>query len=156
MKKKNIWIGITLCVLLLTGTACDDNKEEFLNDFSTILSIKQNGEVPLTLYKTGQDTQHHLVINKGGSNYGASTSVEVEVLNEDALKLYNSENSTNYVALPASCYTLERTQFSFSSNEAYKHLNITLKTDAIYKLANVEGTYVLPIMLSQSPDSINS
>ncbi|OJX88387.1 MAG: carbohydrate-binding protein [Paludibacter sp. 47-17] len=156
MKKKNIWIGITLCGLLLTGTACNDNKEEFLNDFSTILSIKQNGEVPLTLYKTGQDTQHHLVINKGGSNYGASTSVEVEVLNEDALKLYNSENSTNYVALPASCYTLERTQFSFSSNEAYKHLNITLKTDAIYKLANVGGTYVLPIMLSQSPDSINS
>lgn len=156
MKTRNIWIATVLCGILSAGTACEDNRDEFLSDYSTILSIKQSGEVPLTLYKTGEDAQYHIVINKGGSDYKATTSVEVEVLDDAALGIYNLENQTDYVALPSDCYTLEQTQFGFGSDEAYKHLNIKLKTDAIYLLNKTEGSYVLPIRLVQSPDSINS
>ena len=44
---------ISLLFSLTVGfVACDDNKDEYLSDYSTIVYFRNSGEIPLTLYKT--------------------------------------------------------------------------------------------------------
>lgn len=155
MKNKR-YLFVALCATLFIAMACNDNKDEFLDDYRTILSIKNSGEVPLTLYKIeGENGEYHAVINKGGSALKATTSVQAEVMDESAMDIYNLENSTDYVILPANTYELGQTDLRFASSDLYQHINVQFKTEQIYALPEVEGEYVLPIRLVQSPDSIN-
>ena len=60
---------ISLLFSLTVGfVACDDNKDEYLSDYSTIVYFRNSGEIPLTLYKTGEDTEYQLTVNKSGSD----------------------------------------------------------------------------------------
>lgn len=52
--EKNILFAILATSCLLTHTACEDGKDEYLSDFSTILYFRNSGELPLTVYKTGE------------------------------------------------------------------------------------------------------
>ena len=80
---------ISLLFSLTVGfVACDDNKDEFLSDYSTILYFRNSGEVPLTLYKTGEDTEYQLTVNKSGSDRSSVTDVEVAVLDDSVLDAY--------------------------------------------------------------------
>ena len=155
--KNKIWIIAILSGLLLSHTACDDNKDEFLEDFKTILSIKNDGEVPFTLYKiSGEDGIYKIIINKGGSSLNAVTYAEVAVMDKSTLDIYNLENGTNYVALPANTFEVDNKRIDFSRNDLYQPINVKFKTDLIYALPKIEGTYVVPIRLMESSDSINS
>lgn len=79
---------ISLLFSLTVGfVACDDNKDEYLSDYSTIVYFRNSGEIPLTLYKTGEDTEYQLTVNKSGSDLASVTDVEVAVLDDAALVL---------------------------------------------------------------------
>ena len=89
---------ISLLFSLTVGfVACDDNKDEYLSDYSTIVYFRNSGEIPLTLYKTGEDTEYQLTVNKSGSDLASVTDVEVAVLDDAALDAYNAQNGTSYV-----------------------------------------------------------
>lgn len=150
---KNILVASLAFVLGVISTSCEDNKEEFLSDYSTILYFRNSGKLPLTLYKTGEDTDYQLIVNKAGSELGAATKAEIAVMDQNALDVYNAENGTAYVALPANCYQLGESQLAFGSGDSYKHVKVTFKTDDIYKLSS--ANYVIPVQLVNSPDSIN-
>ncbi len=62
-------------------------KGEFLSDYSTILYFRNNGEILVSLYKTGEDGDYQLVINKSGSDLGSITEVEIEVSDDVLAKL---------------------------------------------------------------------
>lgn len=147
---------ISLLFSLTVGfVACDDNKDEYLSDYSTIVYFRNSGEIPLTLYKTGEDTEYQLTVNKSGSDLASVTDVEVAVLDDAALDAYNAQNGTSYVKLPENCYQLADNRLVFGSDNLYKMANIVFKTDLIYNLP--AGTkYVLPVSLVNSADSINS
>ena len=56
--KKYICYYLLLAVsLLFTQSACEDGKDEFLSDFSTILYFRDSGAISMTLYKTGEKTK---------------------------------------------------------------------------------------------------
>lgn len=153
--KKNILV-VLLGTFLLTQTACEDNKSEFLSDFGTILSFRNSGEIPLTLYKTGENTEYTITVNKSGSELGTTTQVSVSVMDEAALNIYNAEHGTTYKALPATCYAYQNAQLQFAGSDLYKTLKVELLTTEIGKLTVGEATYVLPFEMHDSADSINA
>ena len=73
--RKNILLVSFVSAFLLTQTACEDGKDEFLDDFSTILYFRNSGEIPVSVYNTGEDANYQVVINKGGSELNAVTEV---------------------------------------------------------------------------------
>ena len=62
--RKNILLVSFVSAFLLTQTACEDGKDEFLDDFSTILYFRNSGEIPVSVYNTGEDANYQVVINK--------------------------------------------------------------------------------------------
>ncbi|WP_455592326.1 BT_3987 domain-containing protein [Bacteroides sp.] len=158
MKKKIIFVSL-LAAFLMTHTACEDEKGDYLSDFSTILSFRNSGEIPLDIYSTGDDTEYQVVINKGGSELKATTEVSVGVMDDAALAIYNAEQWTFYKALPATCYELKgETKFNFAASDMYKTLDVVLKTELIKELPALKSgeSYVIPLQLQNSTDSINS
>lgn len=139
----------------LSLSSCDDRKEEGMGQYATILYFTKAGEVPLTLYKTGEDTNYDVSINKAGSSLGASTQVVVDLMTAGDLEIHNIESGKNYALLPSTCYTLESaTNLSFKANELDKQVNVRFITDQI-ALLDAQKEWVLPMQLIQSKDSIN-
>lgn len=158
MRKKIIIASLALA-LLLAHTACDDNKDEYLSDFSTILYFRNSGELPMNLYRTGDDADYQLTVNKAGSQLGTSTEVTAVVMDAAALAVYNAEQLTHFRALPANCYELVGdTKLIFGSSDLSKQIDVVLKPDVIYTLPELPDgeSYVLPMQLINSVDSINS
>lgn len=157
MRKKIVYTSLVVA-LSLAQFSCENLKDEYLDDFNTILYLKNSGETPLTLYKTGENTNYTLIIDKAGNKLDATTSVDVSVMEDAALAIYNSEKGTSYKKLPANCYKFDNTQVQFASSDLYKTLATELVTNEIEKLPALSsgGIYILPIELSNSADSINS
>ena len=158
MKKKIIFASLA-AALLMTHTACEDEKSAYLSDFRTILSFRNSGEVPVDIYTTGDDADYRVVINKGGSEKNATTEVSVGVVDDAALAIYNAEQWTSYKSLPAACYEFKgETRFDFAASDMYKIMDVTLKTELIKGLPPLKAgeSYVLPLQLQNSKDSINS
>ncbi len=156
MKHKLGLVAMTLLAASSLFIGCNDNKEQYLEDYSTILYYKNAGDIPLTLYKTGENANYNVVVNKGGYNLKATAKVTSQLMSDAALNIYNEMHETNYVALPASCYSMDPTQvLSFSSSEDIKLINVEFFTDKIYDL-DKDVNYVLPLELVDSKDSINS
>lgn len=157
--RKNILLVSFVSAFLLTQTACEDGKDEFLDDFSTILYFRNSGEIPVSVYNTGEDANYQVVINKGGSELNAVTEVSIGTLDDAALAIYNAEQGVKYKAIPTTCYELNGDRkFTFAADELYKTMDITLKTELIDGLPalNAGEEYVLPLQLENSQDSINS
>lgn len=158
MKKKIIFVSL-ITALMMTHTACEDEKGDYLSDFSTILGFRNSGEIPLDIYSTGDDADYQVVVSKGGSELHATTEVSVGIMDDAALAIYNAEQWTSYKALPATCYELKgETALAFGESDLYKTVDVTLKTEFIKALPalNSGESYVLPLRLQNSKDSINA
>ena len=154
MRGNNIYLSMLLGLLVLI-TSCDDNKDEFLSDFDTIFYFLNSGEQNLTLYKTGENTDYAVTINKAGSDLGSAGTVSVAVLDDSQMALYNQENGTDYTALPETAFEfLSQASMNFGSGEQYKVFEVQFKTDMIDGLGS-DLNYVLPLSLS-STDSVNA
>ena len=60
MKNKLLTIALT-AACCLTYIACDDNKDEFLDEFSTILSFRNCDEIEVEVYNTGENGEYQLI-----------------------------------------------------------------------------------------------
>lgn len=156
--KKNILLALFSSLLVFTQIACDNYKDEYLEDFNTILYFRNSGEVPITLYRTGEDDIFKIVVNKAGSKLETQTNASILILDESALAIYNAEKGTKYKALPSNCYEIkDALKCTFGSSDTYKTVDVIMKTDNIYQLQlQDKSSYVLPIQLIDSKDSINS
>lgn len=155
--KKNIILSSLLLGFILIS--CEDNKEQYLDQFSTITYFRNSGIEDLTLYKTGMDTDYNVIVNKAGSNLQTATSVNVLLMSDVEVNYYNQQNATNYHALPANCYQIKGgTTLNFEPGETYKKVEIVFKTNTIDHLINSSPNqeYILPLQLGESTDSINS
>lgn len=156
MKTKGLITSVFIGLLFLFNS-CESNKDEFLSDFSTILYFVDSGEVPLTLYKTGEDGDYQLSIYKAGSKAKASASATVKVMGADELAAYNLEQGTKYTLLPQEYYQISSSlNLNFSSSAMNQSVDVTFKTNMIDQLPVVDGEYVLPLELSSSTDSVNT
>ncbi len=154
--KKNILLTALAAGLLIVPTACEDNKDEFLSDFSTILYFRNSGEIALPTYITGENANYTLIVNKSGSDLGATSSVDVNIMSAASLQAYNTRHGYNYQAYPASCYHFENTTLQFGSADLYKEVPVELLPDAMGTSIGTDGVYVIPFELTNGTDSINS
>lgn len=153
--KKNILFAILATSCLLTHTACEDGKDEYLSDFSTILYFRNSGELPLTVYKTGENTDYQLIVNKSGSTLGATASIDVGIMSDASLAAYNAAEGVNYKALPSTCYTFNNASLQFGAADLYKTINVSLIAEQIEQNSGTDATYVIPFELYNGSDSIN-
>ena len=126
-----------------------------MSDFSTIVYFRNSGELPLTIYKTGENTDYQLIVNKSGSELEASTSLNIGIMSDASLTAYNASEGVNYKALPASCYSFDSSPLQFGAADLYKTVNVSLITDQIEQNTGTDATYVIPFELYNGTDSIN-
>lgn len=154
--KRNILFALLAAGCLLTHTACEDGKDEYLSDFSTILCFRNSGELPLTVYKTGENTDYSLIVNKSGSALGTTASIEVDIMSDASLAAYNTSEGVNYKALPGTCYTVDNTSLQFGAADMYKTINVSLVAEQIEQYDGTDATYVIPFELYSASDSVNA
>jgi hypothetical protein len=157
--KKNIVLTVAAGILLLAQTSCENYNKEYLDEAVPTLYFKNSGEVPLTLYRAGLDDTYKVVVDKTGYDLTTKTDAKIVLLDQIDLDVYNEEQGTDYKLLPSNCFTLPANlDCNFGSDDLYKTFDLTLKTENIYNLlaTPTDGTYVLPLQLTASKDSINS
>lgn len=142
-------ILMSLLGLMLGSTACEDNKDEFLNDYSTVMYIRNSGVQDVVCYITGEDTHYKLSVVKAGNDGLALSDAKISVMDAAQLAEYNNENGTDYILLPEDCYAfVSPTDLTFTADEAYKLVDLALKPTSVEAL---DGTnYVLPLVLTSS------
>ena len=118
MKKSILYI--TLCLFSILQISCEDNREQYLDDYSTILYFRNSGEIEYSIYKTEEMTKYAVAIAKAGSDKNAKTTVEMKVMDEVMLAEYNENQGTHYKILPSGCYSIETGNLTFAATEMYK------------------------------------
>lgn len=154
--KKNILLAALAAGLLVIPTACEDNRDEFLSDFSTIFYFRNSGELSVTIYKTGESADYTLTVNKAGSELGATATATVTAMSEAALQAYNSSHGYDYRALPATCYTYTGGDVTFGAADLYKPVTVSMNPELIEESIGTDGTYVIPFEIANSTDSVNA
>ncbi|MGL4412276.1 MAG: DUF1735 domain-containing protein, partial [Bacteroidales bacterium] len=146
-KYKAGFVALAFLGALSGFTSCDEEKDQYLDEYATILYFNNAGEVLQTLYKTGGNTTYKVVVNKAGSNLKANAEVTAQLMSQASLSIYNEMIGTDYVILPSSCFNMDdKKVLSFTSEESYKSLGVEFYTDEIYKL-DKSINYVLPLEL---------
>lgn len=145
MNKNIIYITFFIALLSLFYSCDNKSKEEFLDDYSSILCFLKSGEQDVKMYNTGDPTTHTISISKAGYNIGATATAKVEVFSQADLDAYNSDNGTSFKVLPENSYEfLSDLNLNFKSADTYKTVDIVFKSDIINPL----GTeYILPLAL---------
>lgn len=141
----------SLLGLMIGSTACEDNKEEFLSDYDTIMYFRNSGVQELTCYITGDKTHFDMPIVKAGYNSEALSDARITVMDAAQLSVYNSENGTDFLLLSPDCYEFTtETDLIFSADDLYKAVSVSFTPENIKNLG--EGNYVLPLVLTSSQD----
>ena len=157
--KKTVGYYIAVGLLPFLLAACEDNREQYWDDFSTILYFRDSGEMACQLYTPDDEATCSVSVVKAGTDAKAATSVDVEVMDEAALAAYNAAEGTRYALLPADCYDFEGGHLAFASSDLYKRLEARFHTAPVSTLlagAQPGTDYVLPLCLTGSADSINA
>lgn len=152
-------IFLPVCILsAMVFVSCEKELDPIPAEYNTILTLKEFGEKPVTLYNTGNDDDFEFVIFKSGKNPDAVTQAKVQVMDATDLAVYSQKIGRNYVALPSTTYELKGDVVDFASSERYKKVSVVLKTSDINALmtANPTTHYVLPIELKRVKDSVNA
>ena len=159
MKVKYIGIAGVAALLL---TACDDSQYELENlvpgEYHNVLYINNAGTKDLTLYKTGEANTYTISVYKGGSDPSLTSSVNLGVHTQDEVDtLYSEHEEVDYRIIPSESYALDQSQLDFTSTDRYKIVTLSLTPELISAAmeANPEATYVLPLYLYSSNDSVN-
>lgn len=160
--KMTKWKTILCCGALLSGlSGCEDTRSDYMEEFQTLIYFRNSGEQTLSLYLTGENTLYDIPICKSGRDLDATATARIVVMDQAQLDIYNLENLTDYVQLPANCYKfLTPTEFTFTSHDAYQVARVELDTNAVSDLQTQDPSahYVLALQVySNQPisESIN-
>lgn len=152
--KMTKWKTILFCgVLLAGGTSCEDSRDEYLEDYQTLVYFRNSGEQVVSLYLTGENTTYNIPICKSGRDLDATADAQILVMDQEQLDIYNLQNGTNYAQLPADCYKfLTETSFTFTSDDAYQVASVELMTNSVQALQeqHPEKDYILGLQVYSS------
>lgn len=148
--KKNIYLASLFCGLMALITSCDNPGDpQFENDkFSSVLYLKNSGQVEVEFYNVNEDITYTTAIGKGGTNASIARSASLNVFTQEEMDTYNEENATNFAILPAQCYEFTK-DYSFEGQTESQTVNITLKANI--GALDESKQYALPLKLT-SPD----
>ena len=155
MNKKILYILLT--GLMILGYSCENYDDLIPAEYDNILSLKEYGEQNITLYETGEDTMHPLVVMKGGNNPKLTSEVAIRVMNNVELGVHSDLVGKSYTLIPSEYYELIDPSISFDSDDMYATRNIRFKTNSLGELLDgATENYVLPVLLYSDKDSINA
>lgn len=139
-----------LCGASLLLAGCEDNREEYLDGYQTMIYFRNGGEQTLKLYRVGENTVYEIPICKGGLNREATGTATISVMEQSQLEMYNLENGTSFRQLPEACFRfLTPTALTFESSDDYKIARVEMYTDDISAMqeADPESDYVLALQV---------
>lgn len=157
--------AISKLFMVATGltmlSACSESEYDLENlvpeQYYKILYINNSGIQDQVLYKTGDDATYSVSIIKGGSVPTQTANVSLEAMNQSEVDAQYGMTGINYKVIPAANYTIGNAA-SFSVEDRYKTIDVTLKTDQIGNLLESDPTaeWVLPLKAVSTSDSINA
>ena len=151
--KKNIIIASLAVLSAFATTSCEDKRADNLTPIKVYLP--NSGVNNAILYNLGDSAIYRLGIYKSGAMNGTA-QVKTVVLSESDLKIYNSENSTNYQLIPAACYSVTNQVLNFASEDRTLFVDVLFNPSALVALDGFEnGNYVLPVQIASATVDIN-
>ncbi|MGL4852248.1 MAG: DUF1735 domain-containing protein [Phocaeicola sp.] len=146
---------LSLCGALMGVSSCDKYDDLIPEKYDKILSLKVYGEQELTLYNTGSETEYLITAMKTGSRPDLAASATVSVMSEAQFEAYLAETGLNYRKLPEACYSLSNNELQFSATDTWKIVPVSIDPVKVAEYVGVtEDTYVIPIIMASSQDSI--
>lgn len=115
-----------------------------------------NSGQELTLYKTGEPTLYEITAFKSGANPKLEAEALIDIMSDADFGAYLVETGLSYKKLPASCYSLENNELTYSSSETWKKVTVSIDPAKVAEFVNENTTdkYVIPITMTSANDSI--
>lgn len=142
--------GIIITTLLLACGCFPDERNNFMVDDSFGLSSQEGvteasvhtGKLVLGIVKSGKG-------QSAANIYISTDSSELSAM----LSSYNSENGTEYVAVPGNMYQMNKTEFSFSEKEVSQELVLSWNSEEVANYLGDNDKYVIPVLI-RSDDKV--
>lgn len=155
--KNKILASCFLASALLAFSGCETYEDLFPAEYHQVLTIKDAGTIPVTLYTTGEDGKYTFTVMKGGSEPSSSATATVVSLSDAEFTDYCNTWNLHYTLLPAEYYSLAGNELNFEGDGVrYKFVDAIFKTDQIKALMeqNSGVSYALPLLLSSPTASV--
>lgn len=153
--KRNIYLTSLLSGFMAFNVISCDNPGEpnFDNDdFSSVLYLKNSGQVNVEFYNVNEDITYTTSIGKGGTNPEITRNASLNPFTQEEMEAYNEENATSFMILPKEFYEFAQT-YTFDKQTENVPVNISLK--AGIGTLDKNKQYVLPLKLSSDSYSVN-
>lgn len=154
---------ILLAGCLISLGACNESKydlEQLVPEqYHKILRVNNGGKQELTLYDTNDDFVYTFSVVKAGGQPNQTATADIHVLTQEELDLkYSTPEGVNYKKITENSYSLDVSQVAFSAADRYKLVNISLNQQSVKASMESEpdATWVLPIQVTSTTDSINT
>ena len=166
--KTPIFQTLLLVAAASLAIACEDHRNDYMEDYQTMAYFRNGGEQEISLYRTGEDGIYSLIVCKSGRNLEGTISLEVHPMDQDAITVYNSVNYTDYTAIPSYLFSFweedETTplaghplEIKFAPNESARVIKVKMKTNEIRTLMDMfpERHYVMGFQLFSAKGKIS-
>lgn len=148
------YLLLAACAVLFG--ACEDHRDDHMEEFQTMVYFRNGGEQSLTLFRTGEDGFYKIPVCKSGRDLDGTATAVVIPFDEAQMMMYNIQNETEYSLIPSNLFFFtdadrnalsvqDRVDLTFTSKDAYQVVYLSLKTTDLSTLmaANPDKVYVL-------------
>lgn len=134
------------------GLAVNENKDKvllILNVMDPEIGFREFGTKTFDVKRTDKDYKEQLNIGVDFQNT-IDVTIQVKAGNQKLVEDYNSQNGTNYLLLPATCYVVSNENPVLAKNETEVGIECIIKSQKI-----PGGKYLLPIeLVSATPYNV--
>ncbi len=154
---KKIFLLTFLVGLTFFFAGCETYEDLFPEEYHVVLNFKDGMEKEVELSLEGATTEVGVSVMKTGSEDNSVASGLVEVMSEEDFKAIAEKYNIKGVFLAPEFYTLNNNELSFTGDESYKFVNVSLKNDEIKALTkkNIDKV-ALPLKLSSTDATVNT
>jgi hypothetical protein len=159
MKKNILLVRLTLILVSMGFLSCSENIDNNLPDNKVYIVHGGEQGASTTLYETGVKDTLDLHLYRSGK-YGTAATASVRVLSQSEVDEYNATYGTNYVAMPASVYSMLSTDVKYSDADEDVDRSVQIEFDptAVRTItnANPETKYAVPVQIDGSNVDFNT
>lgn len=129
MKYMMMLCGLSLAV---ANVGCEDPHTAHMEEFMQSVYFRDGGVRHLSLTRAEESSYYSIPVCKSGFNASGIASVDIVVMDQAQLDIYNMVNSTDYRLVGPECFEFENEQsFTFASDESYHAVRLRLDVDAL-------------------------
>ena len=158
MKKLfNILAAALLVLPLLCG--CSEKDNLFPDSYKKVFAFKDNSTIHLSMNTTQEAVVDSLLILRGGGDPESSSTLHMRVMTKAEVCEKWGYAADEIEVIPENSYKfVNGADLSLGKDDAYTYTVVSFNPEAIYEAmqSNTKATYVLPVELTSSTDTINS